>query len=420
MNYVVVGINHKTAPIAVRERLALDRAQGLAVLASALKQTNIDEATVISTCNRVELYGVTEDADQARDVLAQVLGAVDPTQDINAHLYYKKNQEAIEHLFEVTASLDSMVTGENQITGQVKQAFEMAVQSQATGTHLNQLFNRAFYVAKRVKTETQISKGNVSVGSVAVMLARKIFGKLNEKNVLLFGAGEIGELVLRYLNEFTNKAYVYNRTYEKAILLEDQGLGIACSDEKLPKALQEADVIVTSLGGGGHEQFKYNELESLMRVRRESPLFLIDLGVPRNIDPETQSLSNVYLYNVDDLQELAQAGAKQRKETMVQAKDIIDEEVGLFYQRHFKHHAMPTIASLGQKFETIRKRELERSLPKLTHLSESDLEHVDKLTQAIVGRVLHDPIISLKKQQEPEPGMLSLIHKIFRLNDEEG
>lgn len=419
MNYVLVGINHKTAPVEVREKIALDSEGNFRVLSDLLNSPFIHEATIISTCNRVEFYGATESPDQAQNIMSHIMFAPFDIDNQIPEFYYKKGHDVVTHLFEVTSSLDSQVTGENQITAQVRESYQLAQERSATGYYLNKLFERALYVAKRVKNETEINKGNVSIGSVAVVLAKKIFGSLKDKAVLLLGAGELGELTVRYLNtENVLDTYIFNRTYEKAKQLEDLGLGRACNFNDLSEILTEVDVLITSVSGTVDE-LRSDLLKKLMHERRNQPLFIIDLGVPRNVQDKVSDIDNLYLYNIDDLQEITEENHNNRMRSVNDAKIIIDEEVRLFYEKQLEFNALPAITSLGKKFEQIRKNELSKTLTKLPTLSQQDRNAIDKLTQVLVNRVLQDPILSLKNKKEmSQPAVLSLFKKLFRLDDE--
>lgn len=420
MNYVVVGVNHKTAPLAVREKLAMDDRRALGLLSSMRDSQGLAEGAVLSTCNRVEVYGVGEDAVDAKSQIKTQLKHLFGEEDVTSYLYEKEDQEVVDHLFLVTSSLDSMVLGENQIVGQVKQAYTQALESKATGPYLNQLFHKAFYVAKRVRTETKIGQGRVSVGSVAVMLAEKIFGNITDQNITLFGAGEIGETVLQCLKSEDHKASItiVNRTFEKAKFYQDQGLGVARPLEELSQVLLETDILITSVSSD-FEGFSAQNVQDLMARRKNRPLFVIDLGVPRNVPAEAGDISDVYLYNVDDLQRIAQKNQEMRQDEIDQARSIITEESQAFYDA-ISDQLTPTIAELNKKFDAIRQAEVQKSMSRLKHLSEDDLAAIEQLTQSITNKILHDPILLLKKDEDLKtPPVLRVIQKIFRLNDEE-
>lgn len=419
MNYVIVGINHKTAPIEIREKLALTAERVRAVLARLLNCPGVRESAVLSTCNRVEIYGAVTDASHARGALANFFVTELATSEIDSSLYALTDREAVSHLFSVTASLDSLVVGENQIARQVKDAYQLAAEASATGPYLNRLFNRALFVAKRIRSETAIGKGNVSVGSAGVALAKKIFGSLSGKNVVLFGAGEVGELVLRYLSESTDVAEpaIVNRSADKAQALAAEGLGRAHALTELGDLLVHADILITSVTDAS-EHLDKKAFEILMQRRRHRPLFIIDLGLPRNVDDSVGRLANVYLYNIDDLKAVADDSRLARTDEILTAKNIIAEETRLFYDSYLGQSAIPMIAGLNRKFEDIRRREMERTLSRLTHLSGSDKTALDDMTKAIVARILHDPILHLKNKPDADSPVLGALRKIFRLDDE--
>ena len=421
MNYVLFGVNHKTASLELREKLAFNDQKCQSFLKEILASSMLKESAVVSTCNRVEIYGVTASPEQAlmhiQEHLGQSIG-----QTLNAtQSYSKTNDEAINHLFSVVSSLDSMVVGENQISGQVKDAFKLAQNHKAAGPYLNQLFQRAFSVAKRVKTETQIGRGHVSLGSVAVMLTKKIFGTLKGCQITLLGAGEIGQTVLTALKAESNDVNVtlLNRTFAKAQELMELGLGEAKPFSELWEVLAKSDILITSLAAG-FEDLQSQNFTKLMEVRKNEPLFLIDLGVPRNIQADVGDLNNVYLYNVDDLQKIAAENQQIRLDEMDEAKIIIEEETKAFYESVSDRLTTPMIAKLNQKVEWIRQHELEKTLTRLKHLSDEDQKSIELMTQAMVKKILHDPILHLKSDATAkEPYVLQLVRKIFSLNDEE-
>ncbi|OVE80525.1 glutamyl-tRNA reductase [bacterium K02(2017)] len=423
MNYVLVGINHKTAPVGIREQITPDEQAKIKLLKELLKSPTIQEATLLYTCNRIECYGSTtlplEAQKHLTNMMLSPLNDNQPNQ-IQEHFYYKQDKEVISHLFSVTSSIDSQIAGENQITGQVKDAHHNAKTNDASGYYLNQLFDHAFHVAKRVKTETEISKGQVSVGSVGVILAKKIFGSLQNKTVLLLGAGKIGELVIKYLNsEQVRKTIIINRTFEKALKLQEQDLGEAYKLVDIQKALLQADVIISSTAAP-LEAMQTSKLQRIMQKRHQKPLFIIDLGLPRTIPEEAGELDNLYLYNLDDLNKIATENKNNRLHSIHQAQLIILDETQKFYDKHINFKALPAIQRLGKKWELIRKAEIEKSLSKLSHLDSKDLGHVEKLTQSLVQKILHDPVLSLKTQKDmSEPGVIKIFKQLFRLDDED-
>lgn len=421
MNYVLAGMNHRTAPIGVREKFTQTAQVDRHMLKKALSLEAVREATVLSTCNRVEVYCVCEHPHQVTDVVNEVFEKSTAGDGVNVRdfLYVKTGDEAVKHLFRVAASLDALVVGENQIVGQVKDAFESARGEQALGQHLNRLFHKALYVAKRIKTETEIGRGTVSVGSAAVMLTRKIFDTLKDRDVLLVGAGEMGETVARSLSDGEEgRVHIVNRTADKALALEQSGLGTTRLWQDLPCLMTTADIVITALSESVPELHQ-ESFKTIMHQRKNRTLFIIDLGVPRNVPPSVAILDNVYLYNVDDLKNIVEEGKWERDQHRVTAQNIIDEEVRLFYETSPETGAMPAIASLAQKIEDVRQSEVKRTLSRLKGLSDEDIQAIDKMTQAIVGQILKDPILTLKgKGAQVEKGFLSVFKQLFRLDDE--
>ena len=419
MNYLVVGLNHKTAPIHIREKLAFDDDDSRKLLTQLKRSDILKESALISTCNRVEIVGVAESTQNA---LNQIFSIFQKEWELDQNYLYKKtDQDAIHHLFSVVSSLDSMILGENQIAKQVRDAYEFSIENQLTGPHLNRLFHKAFFVAKRVKSETEIAKGNVSVGSAGALLAKKIFGDLKDKKIVLFGAGEIGELVVKYLSQDTlpNHIQIINRTFQRAEDLANQGLGVAQPFEKLTDKIIDSHILVSSISKG-YEFLNKAYFESIMEKRKNAPLFIIDLGVPRNIQNTVSEIDNLYLFNVDDLKEISEENKNSREQSFDVAKEIVNDESGDFFKLFCSDQAMPTIMGLGQKFEEIRKNEFTKSMNKLKHLGEFDQKNIEQMTKAIVSKILHDPIFTLKNTKDlSQPKMLNLIKQIFKLDDEE-
>ncbi|MBI4411242.1 MAG: glutamyl-tRNA reductase [Deltaproteobacteria bacterium] len=420
MEHIVVGLNHKTAPVSLREKLAVDPAKLDQTLKALVNLDCVDEGLIVSTCNRMEVYAV------ARNGYHCVQGIENFVADLNhlgldalkPHLYEYRELDAIRHVFRVASSLDSLVVGEAQISGQVKEAYRKALEARTTGLFLNRWMHRAFFVAKKIRTDTKVSQKKVSVGSAAVELAKKIFGDLSSKKVALIGAGEVAELVLGYLeSEGVYDVSILNRNIEKARGLADLGLGEAYSLDSLEEVLHSADVVIASVSTAqpilGREK-----TAGLMAVRKHRPIFFIDLGVPRNLDSAIQTLSNVYLYNIDDLQEVVDSNMTERLSEAGKAEILVEKEASQFYESVVRQ--VPTIAALGKKFDTIRRRELERTLGKLSHLGEDEKKAVERCTEAIVDKILHDPVLILKSEGplRHDSGVHELLKKLFRLDDE--
>lgn len=415
MNYVVVGLNHKTTPLGLRERLSIPRPRLNEALRELVSFKGISEGVILSTCNRVEIYaataGETEGVRNIKHFLSSFqsvdLGLLEP------HLYDYSDFNAVRHVFRVASSLDSMVVGEAQITGQVKTAYEEAAASRTLGIFLNRFLDRALHVAKKVRTETEVSRGSVSVGSAAVDLARKIFGDLSHKKVALVGAGEMGELVVSCLqSEGVSDLRILNRSPENARLLAGQFGAKASGLEALEEVMMEADVCIFAADGLLMDSV---HAKKWMGLRKMSPLFLIDLGVPRNVEPVVNHVPNIYLYNIDDLRSVVEANREARLGEAKKAEEIVDSEASHFYQSMVSFQ--PTVDGLGRKFEKIRQGELEKTFKKLSHLREEDKIVFRKCTEAIVARILHDPVLLLKSDHENEENAHQLLKKLFKLEE---
>ena len=395
---LLVGLNHRTAPVEVRERFALEKkgTHPLDILRQELPQAS--EAYFLSTCNRVEFLLVTEEVEGAlaglKDLLARETGL--PRSRFEPHLYVLRDREAVRHLFRVAAGLDSMVLGEPQILGQVKEAYREAARRRTTGPILNRLLHRTFSVAKRVRTETGIGSYAVSVSYAAVELAKKIFGSLRGKKALLVGAGEMAELAAQHLlSAGVEKMLVANRTFSRAVELAERFRGEAYSLEELPECLLEADIVISSTGAPGYVITR-ETVKPLLRKRRLRPLFFIDIAVPRDIEPAVNELENVYVFDIDDLKQVVEENLGRRRKEARRADRIIEEEVLKFERWLRELEVYPTIKALREKAEEIRRRELARTLPRLRNLSPEDKEALEVMTEAIVNKILHAPILYLK------------------------
>jgi glutamyl-tRNA reductase len=425
MNLLLCGVNHKTAPVALREKLA-----GLIPdLGSAYGQVKtwpeVSESLVYTTCNRVELVCVTEVPAEAearvREFFARhpeiALG------DLEESFYLHRDREAVQHFFRVAASLDSMVVGEPQILGQVKQAYREATEHHATGPILNRLVHKAFSVAKRVRGETGIGDHAVSVSYAAVTLAKKIFGELTGKNVLLLGAGEMAELALEHLKgQGVGAITVANRTLERGVKLARRFGGEAVSLEEVPDQLLTADILISSTGAG-EVLVTRDMVKGVMRRRRQRPLFLIDIAVPRDLDPGINELDNAYLYNIDDLEEVVELNWERRRHEAVKAERLVAAETLKFLQWLETLEVYPTIIALKDKAEAICQAELKKTVSQLGPLSPSQRQALEVLTVSITQKLLHDPIIFLKRNRRPRNPReeLNLVRRLFNLDqDREG
>jgi glutamyl-tRNA reductase len=426
MDIVCIGLNHETAPVEVRERLALKGDSLQEALQWLKRQPGIQETVVLATCNRVELYLVTEQGvgqiePIVRDYFTDSRGIEEA--DWGRFHYQYGYHKAITHLFRVASGMDSMVIGEPQIAGQVKDAYREAVHQKAVGTILNRLFHRSFHVSKRVRTETELASRAVSVSYVAVELARKIFGDLTDRQALLAGAGEMAELAARHLaGNGIGRILVASRTLENARRLAAAFQGEAIEMEAIPDCLERIDILLCSTAAPGYI-LQADQVRQAMRTRRNKPVFIIDIAVPRNIDPEVNTIENVYLYDIDDLQKVLQANLAERKKELTQAESIVQEEVRSFLAWMDGLDLVPTIVSLRQRAEEIRTGELKKALSVLeTPLSEKDRQAIEAMSQAIVNKILHGPVSTLKKAEErgEPPGLADAARRLFSLGPKKG
>ncbi len=423
MKIILVGMNHRSAPLEVRERLAVDDVAP--PLQKLVACDEIDEAVLISTCNRVEVVALTRDLQAARHRLQSFfrrdLAGGDPSDgsSLDDHLYEFAEGEAMRHVLRVASALDSMVVGEPQILGQIKDAYRAAADCKACGPILTRLFQHAFTTAKRVRTETRVAERPVSVARVAVDLAKQIFEDFNDKRALMIGAGEMIEAALSSLRGAGLESIaVANRTPERAADLAVRFEATAHGLDELPLLVSEADVVLTCIGGD--RPILTGELVAqARRKRRHQPLFIIDIGVPRNADPEIDQLDNVYLYDIDDLGSLASENVEQRRQETVRAEALVSEEQQRFDGWFAALRAVPTIKHLRAHVETIRGSEVEKTLAKLS-LGDSERERVEALTRSIVNKILHAPLSRLRREAEREEGMVYLetARVLFGLDDE--
>ncbi len=395
---LLLGLNHRTAPVEVRERFALEKKgrHPLKLLRDELPQAS--EAYFLSTCNRVEFLLVSTVPEEAlsrlKELLSRETGLARET--FEPHLYLLRDLEAVRHLFRVASGLDSLVLGEPQILGQVKEAYREAVDHRTTGPILNRLLHRTFSVAKRVRTETGIGSYAVSVSYAAVELAKKIFGSLRGKIALLVGAGEMAELAAQHLLAAgVEKMLVANRTLARAIELAERFRGEAYGLEELSECLLKTDIVISSTGAPGYVITR-EMVKPLLRKRRLRPLFFIDIAVPRDVEPAVNELENVYVFDIDDLKQVVEENLDRRRREAMRAERIIEEEV-LKFERWLRELAVyPTIKALRAKAEAIRQRELARTLSRLRDLSPEEKEALELMTEAIVQKLLHAPITYLK------------------------
>ncbi len=396
MTLALIGINHKTAPIELRERIAISREDLPETTRALAAVPGVAECMIVSTCNRVEILAALEG--QTADLpgfLHRQFG-LDPAL-LAPHIYQHHDQDAVRHLFRVAASLDSMVVGEPQILGQVKEAFSVARASGTVGAHLEHLLQSAFAAAKRVRTETEIGSNSVSIASVAVELARKIFGSLNGRTVFLVGAGKMSELAARHLvQQGAGAILVTNRTQERARLLAEPFNGRVIPFEQLYEAASEADIVISSTGAP-HPIFRREHCQTFMHRRRNRPMFFIDIAVPRDVDPAVNQLEGIFVYDIDDLQAVAASHMAERSRQAGDAEALIAAEVARFHERQRTVNVAPAIVALQHQAEEIRQTELRRMQAKLGTLSAEQTAAVEALTRGIVNKFLHPHMQALKQ-----------------------
>lgn len=399
LEILIVGLNHSTAPVEVREKITFPGDDDGTVTRLIANLPPVEEAMILSTCNRAEVIVMTENPGSANEEIVRAVGQIHNVnpQDLRDFLYVKQGIDAVRHVFRVAASLDSMIVGEPQILGQVKEGYRRATKVNATGPILSRLMHRAFFTAKRVRTETGVGLSAVSVAYVAVELARKILGDLKDKTVVLIGAGEMAELAARHLRTHAEKPIiVVNRTYENACTLASQLRGLAVPMEQLDDGLVDADVVITSTGSC-EPLINASQLKGVMRRRRFRPIFLIDIAIPRDVEPGANEIDGVYLYNIDDLQAVVQENVGERQQEALRGETIADEEAQKYMEWTRTLGSAPTIIALKKKLEAIRGTELARLNGKLSTLSPAQRETVEMITRSIINKIAHDPIAFLKK-----------------------
>lgn len=422
MNIVVVGLSHKTAPVEIREKVAFPPTEMEAPLQQMLALPAIAEAVIVSTCNRVELYAASRTPEAAVIELKKFLAEFHqlPLDKLSEHLYVYEGEDAIRHVLRVAASLDSMVVGEPQILGQIKTAYGYAREFKSSGLILNRFLHKAFSVAKRVRTETAIASNAVSVSFAAVELARKIFDTLEGKTVMLIGAGEMCELAAKhFINNGVSKVLVTNRTFARAEKLAAEfDCGVAVSFDNFREQLHRVDIVLSSTGAPDYV-LDAKKVKEVIKARRYKPMFLIDIAVPRDIDPLANKLDGIYLYDVDDLQGVVQANLKGRNKEAAKAEKIIDGEIQQFQKWMSTLEVKPTIVALRQRLDQVRKAELEKTFSNLNGLGDKERKAVEAMTNAIVNKILHHPTNILKKSQNGSDGNLYIdaVRTLFDLPD---
>jgi glutamyl-tRNA reductase len=421
MNLTLLGINHRTAPVEVRERMNFPEPRLVQAVSDLVHRAGIREVMILSTCNRVEVTTSAEEEVDAESIIHGFLADHHHCDLGNfAHFFYRlRQQDVVKHLFRVASSLDSMILGEPQILGQMKQAYAAARTAGALNGTLNDVVNQALAVAKRVRRETALGSAAVSVSYAAVELAKKIFGGLQGKTIFIVGAGKMSELAAKHLlSSGASNIMVTNRTYDRAVELATAFHGTAVPFEHLYDRLSQADIVISSTGSP-QTIINKDQVEKVLSARKHRPIFFVDIAVPRDVDPTVNKLDNVFVYDIDDLGHVVEANKKQREHEAVWAEEIIQTEVQHTLKRLASRDVVPTIVALEDRLNRIRSTEMERYQGRLGSLTTEQRQAVDALTRGMMNKILHGPITELKSGAgEPEnAALVRLIHKIFGLGN---
>jgi glutamyl-tRNA reductase len=426
MPFAVVGLNHRTAPVEVREQFAFASTEMTDALSRVLEGNGVAETALISTCNRTEFYLHLSDPEAAIPHVIQTLAdqARELEKPADRYLYVRRGPEAVEHLFKVVSGLDSMVLGEVQIQGQVRDAYEIARsltgQRRAVRAVFNRLFQTALSVGGRVRSETRLSEGAASIPSAAVELARKIFGSLRGRHGMVIGAGDMGELTLECLvDEGVSSVMVASRNMTRAQKVAERFGGSAVAFSDFWDQLPEMDIVITSTAAP-HAMITLDEFRRRMPAKLKSPLFIVDIAIPRDVEPAIAQLPNVFLYSIDDLQHIVTANHERRKAEMPKAQAIVDGEVDKFWRWYAGLRAVPFIKQLRERAEKVRQSELDRAMSQLDHLSDDDREKLERMTHSILQKILHQPTARIRAAAEDgrEADVLEAARFLFDMEED--
>ena len=420
MKVLVAGLNHKIADVDVREKLAFTGSKLEEGLLRFTELPEVDEAIILSTCNRVELYANVSETEKASESIKTFLSEFHNIKKdlLDNALYFYHDIQAVEHVFKVASSLDSMIVGEPQILGQLKDAFDLALSKKTTGLLLNKLMKKAISTAKRVRTETRIAENAVSISFSAVELAKKIFTDLSKKVCMLLGAGEMAELAAKHLiSNGVREVLVANRTFERACSLAEEFHGRPVTFEEFLQEMVRADIVICSTGAPSYILMK-SQMQKVMKERKQRQVFIIDISVPRNIDPEINDLENVYLYNVDDLQGVVASNLFERQKEAEKAEKIIAEELETFVKWQASLDSVPTIRALREKAEEIKKEEIDKLFHKLSGIGEKEREAIEYMATALVNKLIHPPTAALKEDSENRDLLVAAVRKLYGIDGE--
>jgi glutamyl-tRNA reductase len=422
MHIVVVGLSHKTAPVEIREKLAVPESRMGEALTRLCSYEGVREGVLLSTCNRVEVYAVVDEIESGyggiQDFLADAHLSLSSEQ-LTPHIYWHQGDRAISHLFRVASSLDSMIVGESQILGQIKDAFEVALTHKTTGIILNKVMKKAISVAKRVRTETRIAEMAVSVSYAAVELAKKIFSDLSEKTVLLVGAGEMAKLAARhFIASGVRHVRVTTRNPQHAVELANRFGGTPVAFEEFREDMASADIVLVSTGAA-HYLVGEDDVQRSIRQRMNRPMFLIDISVPRNIDPAVRHVDNAFLFDIDDLKTRVEHNRGERLNEAEKAERMVLDEVGIVRQWLQSLEVTPTIVALRSRADDIKRVELDKALARLANLSAQEREMVEALASSIVNKLIHNTMVTLKAEVNSSEGaaFVEAARRFFSLSD---
>jgi glutamyl-tRNA reductase len=425
MHIVVVGLSHKTAPVEIREKLAIPESRMAEALGRLCSYQGVREGVLLSTCNRVEVYAVVDEIESGygriQDFLADAHLSLSSEQ-LTPHLYWHEGDRALGHLFRVASSLDSMIIGESQILGQIKEAFEVALTNKSTGIILNKVMKKAISVAKRVRTETKISEMAVSVSYAAVELAKKIFSDLTEKTVLLVGAGEMAKLAARhFIASGVRHVRVTTRSPQHAVELANRFGGTAVPFEEFREDMATADIVLVSTGAA-HYLVSEDDVQHSVKQRMNRPMFLIDISVPRNIDPAVRHVDNAFLFDIDDLKTRVERNRGDRLNEAEKAERMVVDEVGVVRQWLQSLEVTPTIVALRARIDEIKRSEIDKTLGRLAHLSSTERELVEAMASSIVNKLIHNTMVTLKAEVNSSEGaaFVEAARRFFGLGDATG
>lgn len=423
MKLILTGLSHKTAPVTLREKIAFQPDELPKALHLIRNYLDIRESAILSTCNRTEIYILTQTT-EINGVIPKYLGdyhAVN-SHDLLPHLYTKVDLEAARHLFNVTAGLDSLVLGEDQILSQVKQFFKLAQEARSLGTILYRLFQSAIEAGKRIRHETALGENPGSIGQAAVDLAKQIFGDLKEKSILVLGAGKVGRTVLETLmGSGISRVMIVNRTVQNAEKLASEIQGNAYSFEKLDEALMLADIVITA-AASNTPLLTETKLKEIMRQRRHAPLLAVDIAIPRNVEERASQLENFYLYNIDDLETIVEKSNHALQQEMAKAQIILEEELHRFNLWQKSLQFTPTIKKLTEKMELLKSKEVQKILSKFPDFTKREQAALENLAHGLVNKMLHHPLVQLKNYAEHPLGLdyLQVAQDLFGLEDSHG